>query len=118
MEIKTHVKPQEMQTSASSRKLEESVFTSSSLAEPHGNNENPFHYLIIDSDVFKTVLDFVAKYPTSHQKKLSYINNTASKKGFANFLEISCKSYNEVSADRYCLFHMLHKHVWWKKLKN
>ena len=38
---------EEMQTSASSRKLEESLFTSSSLPETHGNNENQFHYLII-----------------------------------------------------------------------
>ena len=70
---------EEMQTSASSRKLEESVSTSSSLPEIHGNNENPFHYIIIDSDIFKTILDVVGKCPTCHQKKLSYINNTACK---------------------------------------
>ena len=68
---------EEMQTSASSRKSEESVCTSSSLPETHGNNENPFHYIIIDSDIFKTILDVVGKCPTCHQKKLSFKNNTA-----------------------------------------
>ena len=71
-----------------------SVFTSSSLPETHRNNENPFHCLIIDSDIFKTILDVVC--PTCQHKKRSYINNTASKKGLANFIEISGKKGNFV----------------------
>ena len=86
---------EEMQTSVSSRKLEESVFTSASLPETHGNNEIPFHYVII---VIYLNLDWMllGKRPTCHQKKLIIHKQHASKKGLANFLEISCKDCNFV----------------------
>ena len=84
---------EEMQT-ASSRKLEESVCTSSSLPETHANNENPVHYIIIDSDIFKTILDVVGKCPTCHQKKLSSKTTQLLRKDLQIYLKLVVRTVN------------------------
>ena len=55
-------------------------------------SENPYHYLIIDSEVLQTTIDVIGKCPKCKENSLVLSNKVSQKKGLANLLQINCSS--------------------------
>ena len=53
-------------------------------------SENPFHYIIIYSEILQTILNVVGKCPKCQKNDLVFSNKVSQKKGLANFLQIDC----------------------------
>ena len=55
-------------------------------------SENPYHFLIIDSEILQTIIDVIGKCPKCKENGLVLSNKVSQKKGLANLLQIDCSS--------------------------
>ena len=76
--------------SASAKKL--SVVDPVDLDCCDSTSENPYHYLIIDSEVLQTMIDVIGKCPKCKENGLVLSNKVSQKKELANLLQIDCSS--------------------------
>ena len=89
-------------SSASSRKLD----GMSLLENDEGTSDNP-QYIIMDSGIIEILISAIGVCPLCQNKYLNFYNDQSKKKGFANYLSITCSSSScDFSFTTYSIHHV------------